>query len=74
MPGVNEQVSIERSETLLQMLSDFNGDVMLASDDNVNYRNIEKHSKIRVISRMQMGFHHNHNATHNNYAPLEHTH
>ena len=47
VPGVNEQVSIERYETLLQMVSGFNGDVKLASDQNINYLDIEKNSKIR---------------------------
>ena len=47
VPGVNEQVSIERYETLLQRLSGLNWDVMLASDQNINYLDIEKHSKIR---------------------------
>ena len=49
VPGTNEQMSIQRYDSILQNLSDFNGDVIIGTDQNFNYLDIEKHSKTRDL-------------------------
>ena len=47
---VNEQLSIQRFDEILQNIStDFRGDVMIGTDQNFNYIEIEKHSKTKEL-------------------------
>ncbi len=49
VPGINEQISIQRYDSILQNLLDFNGDVIIGTDQNFNYLDIERHSKTRQL-------------------------
>ena len=49
VPGTSEQMSIQRYDSILQNLSDFNGDVIIGTDQNFNYLDIERHSKTRDL-------------------------
>ena len=55
VPGTSAQLSIQRYQSILHIISAFNGDVMIGSDQNFNYANIDKYSlvnqkKIRGIN------------------------
>ncbi len=45
VPGTNEELSVQRYETITQKLSSYHGDVMIGSDLNFNYLNVENHRK-----------------------------
>ena len=49
VPNTNEQLSINRYETILRKLSTFNGDVMIGTDQNLNYLDIERHGNTRDL-------------------------
>ena len=49
VPGTNEQRSVQRYESLLQDMSDFNGDIMIGTDQNFNYINMEQHANTRDL-------------------------
>ena len=49
VPNTNEQLSINRYETSLRKLSTFNGDVMIGTDQNFNYLEIECHGNNRDL-------------------------
>ena len=44
VPATNEQISIDRYDSILQNLKNFNGDVLLATDQNFNYINTNVHA------------------------------
>ena len=48
----NRYLSIQRYDSILQNLSATNGDVMIGTDQNFNYLNIERHSKTRHLFDM----------------------
>jgi len=45
IPGSNESVSIKRYESILRSLTNFKGTVMIGTDQNFNYLNVERHDK-----------------------------
>ena len=47
--GTSAQLSIQRYQSLLHIVSAFNGDVMIGSDQNFNYANIENHEPTRNL-------------------------
>ena len=49
VPGTNDIISMQRYESLLDKISAFNGDIMIGTDQNFNYVNIEKYVKIRDL-------------------------
>ena len=49
VPGTSDQQSVLRYESLLHSLSDFAGDIMIGSDQNFNFMNIERHTKTREL-------------------------
>ena len=49
VPGTNDQISVERYESLIQKMSGFHGDVIIGTDQNFNYVNIERHAKTRDL-------------------------
>ena len=44
VPNTNEQLSIERYENILQQFTQFNGDVIIGTDQNFNYINARTHN------------------------------
>lgn len=44
IPNTNEQLSIDRYETILQQLTAFNGDIIIGTDQNFNYINTSTHN------------------------------
>jgi len=49
VPNTNEQLSSNRYETILRKLLIFNGDVMIGTDQNFNYLNVERHGNTRDL-------------------------
>ena len=49
VPGTNAQLSIQRYGSILHITSAFNGDVMIGSDQDFNYVNIENHGPTRNL-------------------------
>ena len=47
--GRNDIISVQRYESFLDKISVFNGDIMIGTDQNFNYVNIEKHAKTRDL-------------------------
>ena len=58
VPGTSAQLSIQRYQSILHIISAFNGDVMIGSDQNFNYANIDNHSPTQNLldSFLSSGF------------------
>ncbi len=49
VPNTNEQLSIGRYDSILDKLSDYNGDVVIGTDQNFNYLDITNHGNTRDL-------------------------
>ena len=49
VPNTNEKLSIQSYENILQKLAHFNGDVIIGTDENFNYLDIERHGNTQDL-------------------------
>jgi hypothetical protein len=49
VPNTNEKLSLQRYEAILANVSNYNGDVMIGTDQNFNYLDIERHTNTRDL-------------------------
>ncbi len=49
VPNTNEQLAIQRYDQILQQLTDFSGNVLIGTDQNFNYFDIERHGNTRDL-------------------------
>jgi hypothetical protein len=45
IPGSNDQVSVERFDSLLHSLTNFKGQIVIGTDQNFNFLNVQHHNK-----------------------------